>query len=70
MAERDHEGRRADFCSIRHAHGTALAEACVREKDIATSMHRTNRSMTAQYLQANRRLLRAAIDAMPDLSYP
>ena len=70
LSDVSHTGERAVFYSIRHGHGTALADAGVPEKDIAASMHHTNRSTTARYLHSGRKALSSAIDALPDLSYP
>jgi hypothetical protein len=69
LCDVNHQGERAVFYSTRHGHGTALAEAGVPEKDIAASMHHSNRSTTARYLHSDRRAVNAAIGAMPDLFY-
>jgi len=65
----NHQAERAVFYSTRHGHGTGLADAGVPEKDIAASMHHASRTTTARYLHRDRKAKRAAIDAMPDLSY-
>ena len=69
LAAVNHEGQRTVFYSTRHGHGTALADAGVPEKDIA-SMHDATRITTARYLHAGRKSVARAIDAMPDLSFP
>lgn len=66
----NHKGERAVFYSMRHGHGTALAEAGVPEKDIAASMHHANRATTVRYLHSDRRSVGAAVATLPDLSYP
>ncbi len=66
----NHQGEVAVFYSVRHGHGTALAEAGVPEKDIAASMHHASRTTTTRYLHADRKAVSRAIGAMPDLSYP
>ncbi len=70
LAPKDREGNRTDFYSLRHGHGTALADAGVPAKDIQASMHHTNPTTTARYLHTSRKSAAAAIGAMPDLSYP
>ena len=69
LAAVNDKGEVAVFYSTRHGHGTALADAGVPEKDIAASMHHASRTTTARYLHADRKAVKAAIDAMPDLSY-
>jgi hypothetical protein len=66
----NHAGERAVFYSMRHSHGTALAEAGVPEKDIAASMHHASRTTTARYMHSDRAAVSLAIGRLPDLSIP
>jgi hypothetical protein len=70
LAPVNHKGEVAVFYSVRHGHGTALAEAGVPEKDIAASMHHASRTTRVRYLHADRQSVSRAIGAMADLSYP
>jgi integrase len=68
LSDVNHHGERAVFYSMRHGHGTALANAGVPEKDIAKSMHHASRTTTARYLHGDRRSAAKAVAALPDLS--
>jgi hypothetical protein len=70
LADVNHAGERAVFYSMRHSHGTALAEAGVPEKDIAASMHHASRTTTARYMHSDRAALSLAIGRLPELSIP
>jgi hypothetical protein len=70
MAVVNHEKERAVFYSMRHGHGTALADAGVAEKDIAASMHHASRTTTARYLHTGRKAVVTAVASVPDLDYP
>jgi integrase len=69
LADVNQDGERAVFYSMRHGHGTALADAGVPEKDIAKSMHHASRTTTARYMHSDRQRVSKAIDRLPDLSY-
>jgi len=69
LADVNRDGERAVFYSMRHGHGTALADAGVPEKDIAKSMHHASRVTTARYMHSDRQRVSKAIDTLPDLSY-
>ena len=65
LAERDHHGRRAIFYSLRHSHGTALAEAGVPQKDIQASLNHTRSSTTDRYVKSGLRAKAKAVNALP-----
>ncbi len=69
LAAVNRDNERAVFYSMRHGHGTALADAGVPEKDIAKSMHHASRTTTARYMHADRERVSKAIERLPDLSY-
>ena len=64
----NHAGAVAVFYSVRHAHGTALAEAGVAEKDIAASMHHASRMTTARYIHTDRKSVAKADEFLPDMA--
>jgi integrase len=70
LATVNHAGERAVFYSCRHAHGTALAEVGVPEKDIALSMHHASRATTARYLHSDRTAVSLAIGRLPEIAEP
>ena len=65
LAECDHHGRRAIFYSLRHSHGTALAEAGVPQKDIQASLNHTRSSTTDRYVKSGLRAKAKAVNALP-----
>jgi integrase len=69
LADVNHDGERTVFYSTRHGHGTALGNAGVPEKDIAASMHHTNRSTTQRYLHSDRQRVSKAVEQLPDLGF-
>ncbi len=66
LASTDHRGRHADFYSIRHAHGTALGDAGVPQKDIGASLHHSKLSTTERYMHTDQAARARAIDALPE----
>ena len=70
LAEKNREGERVVFYSLRHGHGTALALAGVSQELIAASMHHTNIKTTERYIHAQQQRAASAIASMPDLTYP
>ena len=67
LAAESHAGERAVFYSLRHAHGTALAESGVAESVIAKSMHHASRKTTARYIHASDDALADAISNLPSM---
>jgi hypothetical protein len=65
LAAADHSGAMADFYSLRHTHGSALADACVPQKDIQASLHHTSGRTTERYLHTRQSALVVAIGQLP-----
>jgi len=61
-------GEVAVFYSLRHSHGTTLADAGITQRDIAASMHHANERTTARYIHRDRQKAQAtAIAVLPAL---
>jgi len=67
LADVDHHEARVDFYSLRHTHGTALADARVPQKDIQASLHHTRSATTDRYVHSGMDARAAAIAALPDV---
>lgn len=67
LAATDHAGRKADFYSLRHSHGTELGAAGTPQQEIAASLHHTRQTTTERYLHAQRTGRAKAIAALPDI---
>jgi integrase len=65
LADVDHQGAHADYYSLRHSHGSALADAGVPQKDIQASLHHTTSRTTERYLHTRRHSLATAIGQLP-----
>ena len=68
LADVDRLGRRADFYSIRHSHGTELGNAGVPQKDIQASLHHTRSATTDRYVHADLAAKARAVNALPELA--
>jgi integrase len=69
LAAKNHAGEVSVFYSIRHGHGTTLAERGVAQDDIASSMHHASSKTTQRYTHAALKRTTRAIDGMPDLEH-
>ncbi|MDB5298296.1 MAG: xerC 3, partial [Phycisphaerales bacterium] len=70
LAHADRAGRRLGFYSLRHSHGTAMADAGVPQKDIAGSLHHTKTATTDRYVRSGVDARARAVAALPDVRPP
>lgn len=68
LAHRDHQGLVVDFYSLRHTHGTLLAEAGASQKDVQASLHHAQGRTTERYLHTSRQMLTNAMATLPRVS--
>jgi integrase len=61
-------GETVDFYSLRHTHGTCLADAGVHQKDIAASLHHTKTSTTDRYVHTGLIAQARAINLLPPIA--
>jgi integrase len=67
LSDQDHQGRRVNFYSLRHTHGTALGDAGIPQKDIQGSLHHTRSSTTDRYVHSDITSRSRAVNALPEI---
>lgn len=68
LADVDHQGRKAVFYSLRHAHGSSLARAGASLLEIQRSMHHTSSKTTLRYLHNDQQDLASVVARLPNVS--
>ncbi len=68
LSYRDRHGLVADFYSLRHAHGTALANVGVPTHDIQASMHHTTVKTTQRYIHSTANAVSTALATLPNIA--